>query len=363
MVSEWTTSHGLDVHLDLDGSGDRPPGRHRGRAPHGHPGRPPRRRCRRSPRPGRWPATWPSPVAPSTEAYEQLVAEGWLAARRGSGTVVAWTGEGAGGPRAARRTVGGPARADPQPAAGQPRRVELPPPGVVGGRAPRAADGARQRLRLRRRPRPGRRAGGRRRLPGPRARRARRPRAAGRLRRVRAGPLAPRGHLPRARHHDGRHGEPVHDGLPRPDGAGRAGRALPRRRRRRRRPRPPGRPGRARRRCGVRDARPTSTRSATTLVAAAARRRSPSGPAPSTGTSSRTTTTASSATTASPSARCRPSTPTAWSTSARRARAWRPVCAWAGWCCRSRSLAPVIAGEGAAPTARTAWSSSWRSRS
>src|SRR5204863_5888760 len=27
------------------------------------------------------------------EAYDQLVAEGWLAARRGSGTVVAWTGE------------------------------------------------------------------------------------------------------------------------------------------------------------------------------------------------------------------------------------------------------------------------------
>jgi GntR family transcriptional regulator/MocR family aminotransferase len=28
-----------------------------------------------------------------TEAYDQLVAEGWLAARQGSGTVVAWTGE------------------------------------------------------------------------------------------------------------------------------------------------------------------------------------------------------------------------------------------------------------------------------
>ena len=361
MVSEWTTSHGLDVHLDLDGSGYRPPGRHRGGPPHGHPGRPPRRRRR----PPLDPGAGPRPGRRPRHRHRGLRAAGG----RGLADRPAGLGHGRGVDRRGcrrgrgrrRRTVADAARADPQPAAGQPRRLELPPPGVVGGRTPGAADRARQRLRLRRRPRPGRRAGGRGRLPGPRPRGARRPRAAGRLRRVRAGPLAPRGHLPRARHHDGRHGEPVHDGLPRPDRPGRADRALPRRRRRRRRPRPPGRPGRARRRCGLRDAGPPVP-DGHHPVAAAGAPRSPSGPAPSTGTSSRTTTTASSATTASPSARSRPSTPTAWSTSARRARAWRPVCAWAGWCCRSRS-SPPSRWRRSWPTARTAWSSSWPSRS
>jgi GntR family transcriptional regulator/MocR family aminotransferase len=107
MVSEWTTSHGLDVHLDLDGSGT---GRRAAIE----------EALRTAIQDGRLGA---GAALPSTRALardlrrrprhrhrglEQLVAEGWLTARRGSGTVVAWSGEWAGGPRAARRTVADP---------------------------------------------------------------------------------------------------------------------------------------------------------------------------------------------------------------------------------------------------------------
>ena len=43
-----------------------------------------------------------------TEAYDQLVAEGWLAARQGSGTVVAWAGDHRSNGRAAARTTAVP---------------------------------------------------------------------------------------------------------------------------------------------------------------------------------------------------------------------------------------------------------------
>src|SRR5262245_6097629 len=100
MASEWSTSHGLDLHLDLAGAGTRS----RERAGIG------RRAAiedalRTAIQDGRLAAgaSLPSTRALArdlavargtvTEAYDQLVAEGWLAARRGSGTVVAWTGE------------------------------------------------------------------------------------------------------------------------------------------------------------------------------------------------------------------------------------------------------------------------------
>ena len=70
------------------------------------------------------------------------------------------------------------------------------------------------------------------------------------------------------------------------------------------------------------------------------------GPSAQADTCSRTTTTASSATTANPSARCRASTPTGWSTWARRARACPRRCGWAGWCCPTTSSTPVIAAVG-----------------
>ena len=74
----------------------------------------------RSPRPGRWPPTSAVARGTVTEAYEQLVAEGWL-------TRPAGLGHGRGVDRrrrrraaGGRRTAGRRARADPQPAARQP---------------------------------------------------------------------------------------------------------------------------------------------------------------------------------------------------------------------------------------------------
>jgi GntR family transcriptional regulator / MocR family aminotransferase len=90
MVSDWSTSHGLDLHLDLAGDGARRAAIETA--------------LRRAIRGGRLAAgtSLPSTRALArdlavargtvTEAYDQLVAEGWLVARRGSGTSVAWTG-------------------------------------------------------------------------------------------------------------------------------------------------------------------------------------------------------------------------------------------------------------------------------
>ena len=50
-----------------------------------------------------------------TEAYDQLVAEGWLTARQGSGTVVAWAGDHRSNGRAAARTTAVPVRHDFRP--------------------------------------------------------------------------------------------------------------------------------------------------------------------------------------------------------------------------------------------------------
>jgi len=50
-----------------------------------------------------------------TEAYDQLVAEGWLTARQGSGTVVAWAGDHRPNGHAAARTAATPARHDFRP--------------------------------------------------------------------------------------------------------------------------------------------------------------------------------------------------------------------------------------------------------
>jgi GntR family transcriptional regulator/MocR family aminotransferase len=100
MASEWATSHGLDLHLDLDGAGSRPgSGAGTGRRAAIEDA------LRTAIQDGRLAAgaALPSTRALArdlavargtvTEAYDQLVAEGWLAARRGSGTAVAWTGE------------------------------------------------------------------------------------------------------------------------------------------------------------------------------------------------------------------------------------------------------------------------------
>jgi GntR family transcriptional regulator/MocR family aminotransferase len=62
---------------------------------------------------------------------------------------------------------------------------------------------------------------------------------------------------------------------------------------------------------------------------------------------STTTTTASSATTASRSPRCKRWTPTAPCTSAPPARAWRRRCGWRGWCCRPL-VDSVVAAKGRA---------------
>jgi GntR family transcriptional regulator/MocR family aminotransferase len=89
MASEWATSRGLDLHLDLDGA----EGRRAAIVAS----------LQRAIRDGRLPpgARLPSSRVLATDlgvargtvadAYDQLVIEGWLAARRGSGTAVAWT--------------------------------------------------------------------------------------------------------------------------------------------------------------------------------------------------------------------------------------------------------------------------------
>ena len=113
------------------------------------------------------------------DAYGQLVAEGWLVARRGSGTSVADRAPGA-------QAAVAPAEADPARLrhdlrAGRARPLRVPPLGLARGRAAGAHRGAVRRARLRRPPRtPGapRRA---RRLPRPRARRGRGPGPPGRL--------------------------------------------------------------------------------------------------------------------------------------------------------------------------------------
>src|SRR4051794_2210698 len=93
MASEWATSRGLDLHLDLHLDLDSREGR-RGAIVAS---------LQRAIRDGRLPpgARVPSSRVLATDlgvargtvadAYDQLVIEGWLAARRGSGTAVAWT--------------------------------------------------------------------------------------------------------------------------------------------------------------------------------------------------------------------------------------------------------------------------------
>ncbi len=89
MATDWATSRGLDLHLELDGA----EGRRAAIVAS----------LQRAIRDGRLPpgARLPSSRALATDlgvargtvadAYDQLVIEGWLAARRGSGTAVAWT--------------------------------------------------------------------------------------------------------------------------------------------------------------------------------------------------------------------------------------------------------------------------------
>jgi GntR family transcriptional regulator/MocR family aminotransferase len=91
MSSDWSTRHGIDLHLELAREGSRRVAIEEA--------------LRQAIRDGRLPlgSTVPSTrvlsrdltVARGTvsEAYDQLVAEGWLAARQGAGTTVAWTGE------------------------------------------------------------------------------------------------------------------------------------------------------------------------------------------------------------------------------------------------------------------------------
>ncbi len=104
MASGWATSHGLDLLLELDQTGGRRT------AIIGS--------LQRAIRDGRLApgARLPSSrvlaadigVARGTvaEAYDQMVAEGWLAARQGSGTAVAWTPPRAAGSRRGHAAVG-----------------------------------------------------------------------------------------------------------------------------------------------------------------------------------------------------------------------------------------------------------------
>src|SRR5262245_45468563 len=91
MASDWSTSHGLDLHLELDS------GRGRRMAIEDA--------LRDAIRAGRLAPGTELPSSRSlardlavargtvTEAYQQLVVEGWLVARHGSGTSVAWANE------------------------------------------------------------------------------------------------------------------------------------------------------------------------------------------------------------------------------------------------------------------------------
>jgi GntR family transcriptional regulator/MocR family aminotransferase len=88
MPSEWTTSQGLDLHLALTGTGGRRAAIEEA--------------LRAAVRDGRLTAGMQLPSTRAlardlavargtvTDAYDQLVAEGWLVAHRGSGTSVAW---------------------------------------------------------------------------------------------------------------------------------------------------------------------------------------------------------------------------------------------------------------------------------
>ena len=112
MSSDWATLPGLDLHLEV-GDGARRTSIEAA--------------LRRAIRDGRLPTGTRVPstrvlardlaVARGTvtEAYDQLVAEGWLAARQGSGTVVAWAGELDGAGRAPARAPSAPAPHDFRP--------------------------------------------------------------------------------------------------------------------------------------------------------------------------------------------------------------------------------------------------------
>jgi GntR family transcriptional regulator/MocR family aminotransferase len=116
LSSHWTTSldrpAGVDLHLELDAGARRTSIEDA---------------LRRAIRDGRLPAGMRVPstrvlardlsVARGTvtEAYDQLVAEGWLAARQGSGTVVAWAGEDHRTGRTATRAPSAPAPHDFRP--------------------------------------------------------------------------------------------------------------------------------------------------------------------------------------------------------------------------------------------------------
>jgi GntR family transcriptional regulator/MocR family aminotransferase len=106
---EWTTSHGLDLHLELDIGPGRRAAIEQSLREAIHAGRL---------RPG---TELPSSRSLATDlgvargtitgAFEQLVAEGWLVARRGSGTSVAWAAEQLRRPRIDAREIG----AEPEP--------------------------------------------------------------------------------------------------------------------------------------------------------------------------------------------------------------------------------------------------------
>ncbi len=81
------------------------------------------------------------------DAYAQLVAEGWLAARQGAGTWVARGGLAATAGRRPRRRSG--ARAPVRPPARHPGPVRVPAAGLAGRRPPGARGGARGGSRVR----------------------------------------------------------------------------------------------------------------------------------------------------------------------------------------------------------------------
>ena len=190
MATEWATSRGLpDLHLELD----RPGGRRTAIE----------EALRRAIRDGR---LAPGARLPSTrvlaadlgvargtvtEAYDQLVAEGWLAARQGSGTVVAWAG-GSDGPAAAPRGADRRRCQARRTTSARAARTCRRSPARVGGggaRALRTAPDADLRYGDPRGPASVPR--GARRLPRPGAWRAGRPRPARDLQRLRAGAGAP----------------------------------------------------------------------------------------------------------------------------------------------------------------------------
>ena len=278
------------------------------------------------------------------DAYAELVAEGWLTARQGSGTRVAPSAAAPahGRARAPRRRP--PPRAPRTTCMPGIARPRLLPARRVAPAARRALTAApHEALRLRRPARPRRTAHRPRRLPGPGPRACAPTRSGSSICSGFAHGLTLLGAVLRAR-----------------------GRADGRRRVVRPR-RPPGPADRAGLRTAPLPVRRTGHRTGE-LAGRRARRRAAhprppvpdwacrctatGGPPPSTGRappagwSWRTTTTASSATTASRSAPCRASTPTAWSTWARPASPSPPACGWAGWCCPPALVDEVAGGQG-----------------